>query len=70
MSQKRPINLAQEMDGAIVLSKNRIRHGESVKSVALSTKLFSSLCIEQLQEFIRKDWRKELLYYVNLIKAC
>ena len=36
MSQKRPINLAQEMDGAIVLSKNRILHGENVKRVALS----------------------------------
>ena len=36
MSQKRPINLAQEMDGAIVLSKNRIPHGENVKRVALS----------------------------------
>ena len=22
-----------------------------------------------MQEFIRKDWRKELLYYVNLIRA-
>ena len=35
MSQKRPINLAEEMDEAIVLSKNRIQQEDNIKRVAL-----------------------------------
>ena len=35
-----------------------------------ATKIDKIFTVNLTQEFIRKDRRKELLYYVNLIRAC
>ena len=40
------------------------------KMVQWSHTPWSSVWLHWPQELKRKDWRKELLYYVNLIRAC
>ena len=42
----------------------------SICAAPVSVLIFLSSTSSAAKEFIRKDGRKELLYYVNLIRAC